>query len=47
VLLTNRFREEESILTPELRPGHGPLVHGELMAAQGEVFEGELAMAAA
>ena len=29
-----------------LRPGHGPLVHGELMA-QREVFEGELAMAAA
>jgi uncharacterized Ntn-hydrolase superfamily protein len=46
VLLTNRFSEEEAIRWAEFRPGHHAPVHGELLA-QGEVLQGELAVAAA
>jgi hypothetical protein len=45
VLLTNRFREEEAIRRAELGPGRRPPIDGELVA-QGQVFEGELAVAA-
>jgi hypothetical protein len=45
VLLTSRFREEKSVRRTKLGPHHRPLVDGELVA-QGQILEGELAVAA-
>ena len=38
--------DKEAIRRAQSRPGHRPFVHGELLA-EGEVFDGELTMAAA